>query len=191
MANGAVAFAVEGGTTSAEDAQLGMVEAQKEELLRQFLDLLGDDPSLDGADRAQIQQELSNALDAVGRSGEVFEAPDRAVWMDAAKVLHAAGAVADDEANALIRQLDGALSAFERKESKFAMEFSSRMLRDGEAAALEWLRQNRQVLLGEVTGTAAQSAMSNGIGRDPLVLGTDVIQSKARRVRGPPSRGGR
>lgn len=183
---------VEGDAAASQaDAVAELVEAQKDELLRGFMDLLGDDPSLDAGDCARIQQELEQALEAVSRSGLPLEAPDPAVWKEAARALHAAGAVNDDEANALVRQLDDALSAFERKESRFALEFSQRMSRDGEDAALEWLRQNRQVLLSDGTAAADATAMSQGIGREPRMLATDAIRSRSGRVRGPPPRGAR
>lgn len=175
----------------ADTALADAVEAQKEEALQQFFDLLGEDPSLDGETREQIRRELSAALDAVESPQNAFEIPDRGLWTDAAKALQSAGAVSDDEANALLRQLDDALSAFDRKESKFALEFSQRMARDGEDAALEWLRQNRQVLLGEGGGSAGNAGMSNGIGNPPPVMATDATRSRARRVRGPPPRSGR
>ena len=108
-----------------------------------------------------------------------------------AKALQAAGAVSDEDANALVRQLDGALAAFERRESKFAIEFSQRMARDGEQAALEWLRDNRDALLGEGSPGSVHAAMSNGIGEPAPVMATDATRSRARRVRGPPPRSGR
>lgn len=172
-----------GGAHAAADAD----EAEKQALLQQFLGLLGDDPSLDDATRAQIEAELGNALAAIEPS-EVPEAPDRAVWMDAARALQAAGAVSDDEANALFRQLDDALASFDRKESKFAMEFSRRMARDGEEAALAWLRQNRHVLLDEGSGDARQVVVPLGVG-EPPAMAADAIRSRARRVRGPPRAG--
>ena len=182
----------EGSATAKAETELAdAVEAQKEEALQQFFDLLGEDPSLDSETREQIRRELSAALDAVESPQNSFEMPDRDVWMDAAKALQSVGAVSDDEANALVRQLDDALSVFDRKESKFALEFSQRMARDGEDAALEWLRQNRQVLLGEGSGSAGNAGMSNGIGNPPPVMATDATRSRARRVRGPPPRSGR
>ncbi|MDH5834472.1 hypothetical protein [Luteimonas kalidii] len=174
-----------------DDGMAAAVEAEKDELLQQFFELLGEDPSLDLEAREQIRKELTAALDAVEAVDPMFEAPDRQVWMDAAKALQTAGAVSDEDANALVRQLDGALAAFERKESKFALEFSQRMARDGEDAALEWLRQNREALLGDGSADAAQAAMSIGIGEPAPVVATDATRSRARRVRGPPPRSGR
>lgn len=167
------------------------VEMEKDALLQQFFELLGEDPSLDLETRDQIRSELSAALDAVDAADTVFQAPDRETWMEAAKALQAAGAVSDEDANALVRQLDGALAAFERRESKFAIEFSQRMARDGEQAALEWLRDNRDALLGEGSPGAVHAAMSNGIGEPAPVMATDATRSRARRVRGPPPRSGR
>ena len=167
------------------------VEMEKDALLQQFFELLGEDPSLDLETRDQIRSELSAALDAVDAADTVFQAPDRETWMEAAKALQTAGAVSDEEANALVRQLDGALAAFERRESKFAIEFSQRMARDGEQAALEWLRENRDALLGEGSPGAVHAAMSNGIGEPAPVMATDATRSRARRVRGPPPRSGR
>lgn len=189
MAQASASPVLQGEDAASQDAgHAVMVQAETDGLLRQFMDLLGDDPSLDDSDRSLIRQELANAMAAVEASGAGFEEPDRAAWMDAANALHAAGAVSDDEAHALVRQLDGALSALERKESRFAMEFSRRMARDGETAALEWLRQNRQVLLDDGDG-AADAAMSNGFGGPQPAVATDAIRSRSRRVRGPPARG--
>jgi len=159
-----------------------------EALLQQFMDLLGEDPALDETARAWLQGELTEAMAGVDPSNAEFEAPDRAAWMQAADALQAAGAVSDDEANALVRQLDSALSALDRKESRLAMEFSRRMSRDGEAAALEWLRENRELVLGDGAGKA-EAVGTGGAGGQPPLLATDAVRSRSRRVRGPPPRG--
>lgn len=189
MAQGSASSAAQPDAVASQDAShAAMVQAETDELLRQFMDLLGEDPALDEGERSAVQRELANAMAAVQDPGAAFEQPDRAAWMNAAEALHAAGAVSDDEANVLVRQLDDALAALERKQSRFAIEFSRRMARDGEAAALEWLQQNRQVLLEDGDG-AADAAMSNGFGAQPLALAADAVRSRSRRVRGPPPRG--
>lgn len=153
------------------DAVSGKVEA--------FEQLLAADASLDDDMRALLRQQFALAMDA---GSDLAAAPDRAVWMDAVQALQASGELADDDANAVIRQISAAMEPLQRRESRIALEFSRRLASDGEQSALAWFRsQSRQA--SEACADDARVAAASEVVRP---LRGEVVNSRSRRLRGPP-----
>ena len=99
------------------------------------------------------------------------------------QALQDAGELEGTDAESLIRRLDEALQPLERKESKLAIEFSRRLADDGEQEALEWLRQQADKPQAGSDDTGSKESP----GRRPATsLRGDVVNSRSRRLRGPP-----
>lgn len=152
------------------EARSGKIEA--------FEQLLGADASLDDDMRALLRQQFELAVDA---GVDAAVAPDRSVWMDAVQALQASGELAEDDVNGVIRQINAAMEPLQRRESRLALEFSRRLATDGEESALAWFRsQSRQA---EQAAAGDVPAVSGEVVRP---LRGEVVNSRSRRLRGPP-----
>lgn len=160
------------------------------ELMQQFdaaLQELQNDPSLDRETRDFLRQQFTQALQGAA-TGDIPLAtvPDRSMWMDAVQALQAGGAVSEDEVNDLIRQINQALQPLQRRESQLAIEFSRRLQSEGEEKALAWFRKESGKTPDGAT-TERVSAPPPSADVSPLLRG-DVVNSRSRRLRGPPQK---
>lgn len=169
----------------AADTGNGPVDGQAgfEQLLQQFDALLREDAGLDQPSRESLLRQYGEALEEADADADVLASlPGRGAWMDAVQALQESGAVAEDEANELVRRLDHALQPLQRRESQLAIEFTRRMQADGEAEALAWFRDQ-----AAKAADARQSTALSPPPRAPVApIGSEVVNSRSRRLRGPP-----
>lgn len=118
---------------------------------------------------------------------ELFETlTNKATWTNAVDQLTQNGDVSQSEANDLIRQIDQALKPLMRRESQIAVEFSRRIKNDGEENAVAWYKAESAKLKAAATGAKSSSTFeTNDISP---ALASEVVNSKSRRLRGPPRR---
>lgn len=153
-------------------------------LLEELEAVLRDEPGLDSDMRQMLQAQFSEAVEAAERDPQATAVvPARGEWLDAIDALKQSGLLAEGEVNDLIRQIDGALAPLERRESKLAVEFSRRIQEHGHESALAWFRQARAA----EEGVSADQADAPRVDSVPAA-GSEVIQSRSRRLRGPPVR---
>lgn len=161
--------------------------AMMAQLMGEFESMLAANPAIDREAREQIQADFSRALEEAKDTAAAAAAaiPDRASWSDTVHALQDNGAIGDEEANELIRTFDASLQPLERRESRTALEFSRILATEGEEKALAWFRSQA---LNAAAGTS--DAAASGAPRDSTVatLRTDVVNSRSRRLRGPPRR---
>jgi hypothetical protein len=169
-------------------APAAALDSGMEELLRQFeeaLHELENDPSMDLATRTMLRDEFTQAMrDMKHGSDTAVEIPDRAMWMDALQALQASGAVATDEVDELIRQVNQALQPLQRRDTRIALEFSRRLSTEGEEKALAWFRTETAKNKAE-EGESVSAAAPPVATVSPILRG-DVVNSRSRRLRGPP-----
>lgn len=167
------------GNTGQPDLQAGL-----DELMRDFDAALAETHGLDKAEQDHVRQIFADALADAAANPGISEMPDRSAWIETVESLQHLGAVDADEANHLVRQLDDALQPLQSTESRLAIEFSRRMQQDGEEAALAWLRETKS------GNQAAAAVMGNGTPNDLMLppMGSEVVNSRSRRLRGPPRR---
>ena len=155
-------------------------------VLEQFQGLLQQDTSLAGDDRDELGRAFEQALQDVASSqdqasSDVF---DRSTWHDTVELLRQGGFVEQDEADHLIRTLNEALAPLQRRESQLAMEFSRRVESDGQEKALEWFREASKA--NAEAAAKSQSGVPSGHSADVSPLRSDTVNSRSRRLRGPP-----
>lgn len=177
---------VDPGETGLDQAEVNPeVEALQgavNELLQDFEAMLVNDPGIDQETRDFVQKQFADALDEAAAESEPTAALDRGAWMDVVEGLQGSGAVTEDEANVLIRQLNQALRPLESRESQIAIEFGRRMQTEGQEKALAWFREQKS----QASADPEQDA-SSGIRKDPpQPLRSEMVNSRSRRVRGPP-----
>lgn len=161
------------------------LDAGIEALLGQFAAAIDEDASLDAETKEFLKHQFGAALeDTTPAASALEQLGNRTLWVDAVQALQDSGALAEREANDLVRQLEGALAPLQRRESRLAIEFSRRMQTDGEEQALSWFREQLQ----HGDAAEADSAANGGVrAPDPApILRTDMTQSRSRRLRGPP-----
>ena len=151
------------------------------QLSREFDRILGEDVGVDPALREQLQEHFVTALRDAARKPAAFQVPARGEVEGTVRELQDTGALEDSDAGDLLRRFDGALQAFERRDSRVAIEFARRLKTDGEEVALEWYRA-QTAGEGAFDTTAAQPT---GRG-DDHPLRNDIVNSRSRRPRGPP-----
>ena len=161
--------------------------AMMAQLMGEFEAMLASNPAIDREAREQIQADFSRALEDASETAARATAsiPDRASWSDTVHALQDNGAIGDEEANELIRTFDASLQPLERRESRVALEFARILATEGEEKALAWFRS-------QAVNAAAGSADA-GASRPPkdsagATLRTEVVNSRSRRLRGPPRR---
>lgn len=156
------------------------------QLLGEFDAVLADNAGLDREAREQLHAEFARALEdaAATASTAAAELPDRASWSETVQALQENGAIGGDEANELIRTFDSSLQPLERRESRVALEFARRLAVEGEENALAWFRAQATA----ASGTAAKGPTGAPLDDVGAALRTETVNSRSRRLRGPPRR---
>jgi hypothetical protein len=179
-------FGVAGAGTVPQAAEVGSFDpaAVMEALQAQFETVLQEDAGVDAETRQFLERQfraaISEAAQAPGDAGA--EVPDRAAWMDAIQALQASGAVAEDEVNDLVRQINSALQPLERRESRIAIEFSRRLQTGSRDEALAWFRDE----MAAASDDAAAAGEPAPLRETVVQLRGDAINSRSRSPRGPP-----
>jgi len=169
---------------TAPDTSATEADASLEQLLQDFENLLRNDPGVDPGIREMMEQQFKEMM----AGGPAPDLPldavlDPGFWSATVESLQQSGAVSDDEALALSRELDQALKPLQKRESRLAIEFSKRVREEGEESALEWLReQSRSGRLNEADDDAAPAPVA------AHPIRSEVVQSRSRRLRAPPRR---
>ena len=160
-------------------------------LVEELAAALEDGGVLDANDRAalrsQVEAVLREQVDATASGHASPPAPaasGRSEWIETIEGLRKNGVLTEDDANALVRQLDTILSPAQNKDVELAVEFGRRFQEEGQERALAWFKAQLSATPGE--GTAAGGAAKPS--DPPLALATAIVNSKSRRVRGPPRR---
>lgn len=150
---------------------------------QQFRSMLHGDAALSAEQREQMEQFLQQSLRETANSSESLPEAvfDPATWRETVDALRRGGNIADDEADHLIRSINDALAPLQRRESKLAIEFSRRMAAEGEQKAVEWLRQQTEADAAQKAQDPAAVPQS-----DYAPLRNEVVNSRSRRLRGPP-----
>lgn len=162
------------------------VKAGMDDFLRQLDAALQEDPSLDRDARDALMQQFEDAMSVDGNNGggaSLAALADRSLWMDAVQSLQSSGAMGENEANDLIRQINQALQPLQRRESQLAIEFSRRLQTEGEEKALAWFRREAAALSN---GGGAERTSVPTPSADVSPLRSEVVNSRSRRLRGPP-----
>lgn len=168
---------------AAEQAMAFDPQEAARQLMDQLDEVLRSEPSIDAEDRAEFAEHFAAALRDVVDSGSYADMPSEAAWQDAVDGLRQQIDQADTDGAGLMRQLASAIAPLERRETKIAMEFSRRMATDGQEAALAWLQAQSEK-------DAEHKAQESEPVPEPNrpTLRNETVQSRSRRLRGPPSR---
>ncbi|WP_407353220.1 hypothetical protein [Luteimonas sp. R10] len=170
-----------GQSGDAVDLQAGM-----EQLLQDFEAALREEHALGQGERDDLLARFGEALnDAAQKPATSDGSLDRSVWLEAVEALQSSGAMADGDANDLIRQIDRAMEPLERRESQIAIEFSRRMQADGQEKALAWFREQQAKRAEDESSSSPQYPTADAAAAP---LRSEVVNSRSRRLRGPPSR---
>lgn len=151
-----------------------------DQVAREFEESLRSDASLSDTQRTAMARQFEAALEEqlVSAAGAPV-VPDRDAWTATIDDLRRNGVLSENDATELVRQLGIAFTQFEKRETKLAIEFSRRLQVDGEESALAWYREQQ-----------AEEPRTNSLrkpeGGAPEKLRTDVVNSRSRRLRGPP-----
>ncbi len=179
---------VAGAALETSPAPVAALDSGMEELLRQFeeaLHELENDPAMDLATRTMLRDQFTQSMRDMKQGNDTaVEIPDRAMWMDALQALQASGAVASDEVDELIRQVNQALQPLQRRDTRIALEFSRRLSTEGEEKALAWFRTETAKSRAE-DGESIAAPAAPVASVTPILRG-DVVNSRSRRLRGPP-----
>jgi|GEM_PF-1108386 len=146
---------------------------------------------LSADDRAALREQVELALRqqveaaAVGQAAPAASAASssRSEWLDTIEGLRENDVLTEEDANALIRQLDTILSPSQNKDVDLALEFGRRFQRDGQEQALAWFK-------AQLNGASTQASPNEGgkPSEPPVALASAIVNSKSRRLRGPPRR---
>lgn len=157
-------------------------------LVEELATALEEGGVLDANDRAalrsQVEAVLREQVDATASGHASPVASGRSEWIETIEGLRKNGVLTEDDANALVRQLDTILSPAQNKDVELAVEFGRRFQEEGQERALAWFKAQLSAIPEE--GAAVGSAGNPS--DPPLALATAIVNSKSRRVRGPPRR---
>ena len=158
-------------------------------LLGQFQELLQQEGSLGHDDRDELARVFEQALQDAASSPppEASDAFDASTWRETVEMLLQGGFVEQGEADHLIRSLNEALAPLQRRESRLAMEFSRRVETEGQEKALEWFRQAS--MAGQESAAARVPGAAGPEQTTASHLRADTVNSRSRRLRGPPGQG--
>ncbi len=84
----------------------------------------------------------------------------REAWMDGLDQMHREGMLDADDQNTLIRHLDGHRQSMEEALKQIVPEYESRVARDGQASADEWLAATARAL-GERDGAESRRVVDS------------------------------
>lgn len=172
--------AVEVATAQPVESRAQAMDSDVQHLLAQFSESLRDEPDIDQEGRDYLQQQFEDALKGAKSAQDPGGDAGSADWRQMVEVLRSAEALDEDEANALIRQMDQMMQPFKRPAVSLAMEYSRRCKADGEESARDWYK--RQTL----QDPEKDPPPVPGFTRRPLPKDS-VTQSRSRRLRGPPN----
>jgi hypothetical protein len=157
----------------------------RQQVLEEFRGSLHDKHGLDREEREALAHEFELALESAPRSAEIMESLDPEQWHRTIDAFVEEGLVDADEATRLRQRVDEAFRPLASGKGKLVLEFSQRLERDGEAAALEWLHTQDLAGFDEpaqpVAGILPSAARKRRVPQPQ-----DVTASKSRRLRGPP-----
>ncbi len=137
--------------------------------------------------REQVELALRQQVEAVAAGPAApavgAAASSRSEWLDTIEGLRANEVLTEEDANALIRQLDVILSPSQNKDVDLALEFGRRFQRDGQEQALAWFK-------AQLNGASTETSPNEGgkPSEPPVALASAIVNSKSRRLRGPPRR---
>ena len=159
--------------------------AAQDALLGQFQDMLQQEGGLEREDREELARVFEQALQDASASTQstTSDAFDTSTWRETVEMLLQGGFVEQGEADHLIRSLNEALAPLQRRESRLAMEFSRRVETEGQEKALEWFRQASKAGEEAATARTPGAAPPDAAGAP---LRADTVNSRSRRLRGPP-----
>lgn len=161
--------------------------AGQQGLLDQFKDMLQQEGSLGYDDRDELARVFEQALQDSSSAPSGLDAFDTATWRDTVDMLLQSGLVEQDEADHLVRSLNDALAPLQRRESRLAMEFSQRVEAEGQEKALEWFREASKAEQEPAVAQGPGAAAPDRTIASPLR--GDTVNSRSRRLRGPPKQG--
>lgn len=157
------------------DSEQGVTGFDPEQILEQFSSALREQEELDEEGYEFLMGHLRDAVESASLQPELQQL-DRMTWINTFDAI-----VGDDmdegDRNALIRQLNEAIDPLDSSGVQIASEFAKRLQAEGEAAALNWLGEQRK-------HAAVES--------DPIPDSEDaplrqsITRSRSRRLRGPP-----
>jgi len=171
--------AVDVATAQPVESRAQAVDSDVQHLLAQFSECLRDEPDIDQEGRNYLQQQFADALKGAKSAQDPGDAGS-ADWRQLVEVLRSTEGLDEDEANALIRQMDQMMQPLKRPAVSLAMEYSRRCRADGEESARDWYK--RQTL----QDPEKDPPPVPGFTRRPLPKDS-VTLSRSRRLRGPPN----
>ncbi len=138
---------------------------------------------LDPQDRAALRGQVELALRQQQGDASAEATPDaaRAEWRETVEGLRRSEVLTEDDASALLRQLDGVLTPERDRDVARALEFGRRVREQGQDQALAWLKAQDQAGDDDDDAVAVVHA-------PPASLATSIVNSRSRRLRGPPRR---
>lgn len=157
------------------------IEETKQEVLREFRDLLQESKALgDADDMEMLETHFAAALSDVSSA-------DLSRKIESGELKSALGSLGvllgdtEIESANLGRQIDSAVSSLEQRDTGLALEFSRRLQVEGRDEALAWLHEQQATRAQANAETTAQEPALQ-----PKPLRSEVVQSRSRRLRGPP-----
>lgn len=158
----------------------------RQQALSEFCDSLQDKRGLDREDRDTLAREFQEALTNSPAVPDVLESLDPETWYHTIDAFVEQGLIESNEAGRLRQKVDEALRPVASGKGKLVMEFTERLERDGEAAALDWLQSQNLDRFDETVQPARDIPVATGARKRRVPQGQDVTSSKSRRLRGPP-----
>ena len=161
------------------------VDAITRQLLDELAQGLEEGGLLGREDQAVLREQLEASVREQMAAGPVAaRTPDsnRADWLETIEQLRQHQVLSEDDANALVRQLDTVLAPTHSPDVELAVEFGRRFEEFGADEALAWFK-------AQVAGAARRDGGDAWAASDaPAALASAIVNSKSRRLRGPPRR---
>jgi len=152
--------AVNGDDTARATASQSELDRIADSLVEELAATLEDGGVLGADDRAALREQVELALRqqveaVVAGQAASAAASSRSEWLDTIEGLRENDVLTEEDANALIRQLDVILSPSQNKDVDLALEFGRRFQRDGQEQALAWFK-------AQLNGAPTQSSPDEG-----------------------------
>lgn len=162
------------------------VDAITRQLLDELAQGLEEGGLLGREDQAVLREQLEASVREQMAAGPVAaRTPDsnRADWLETIEQLRQHQVLSEDDANALVRQLDTVLAPTHSPDVELAVEFGRRFEEFGADEALAWFK-------AQVAGAASREGDGTAWSASdtPAALASSIVNSKSRRLRGPPRR---
>lgn len=172
--------AADGVSDTVQEAEQGNEQAAlRKRLLERFESSLEDNRDIDDEGREYLMRHYRNAVETASLSPSLTARPDRSQWIETLEALRSGGLATDDDVASLIRQFDAAMEPLDAPQLRTLAEFSERVARDGQEAAVEWLESKRESLEESKRASAAA-------GSDARLQPSKPAPRRARSPRGPP-----